>query len=575
MENKKYLKKANNFYINKNYADAFEFYNKAKDVNPALSASIEANIKLTKKKMGWRGDNINYLVKPLTFGIICTPHVESLANRIRLELEKYGWTADVYIGERDIYDKDFYFVLCPQMFNNLPPGEKRICFQLEQSVSSRWMTDEYISILNNSYAMLDYSLSNIEYFIGKGVVYPHVYYLPVGANYEEFLVNKNTIKNKSIDLLFYGDSLSSKRRTELIDLLKTKYNVHVENNLFGEDLFEKIKKSKLVVNIHYYDNALLEMPRLAESLTFGAIVVSEKSSDQIEYPEISDVVHYCDFYTDDLFEKIDKLLINFENIDTSNSVQKSSDRFCQMFLRFLIGSGLIEKNFINKIEIKNLKNFNGVALSLPETIKRRKNFLAENINDVVIFDGVRRKPSWLGCGLSFISIMRNAVDQNLDSLLIMEDDVEFKINHDENYELIKIYLNKNNNSWDIFSGLIAVLDSNVKILKVEKFNGIIFVTLDKTISMVFNVYSKKIMDKIIKWNYGMEDALENTIDKFIEKMTDLRVVTTLPFLVGHKAELDSSLWNISNSLYTRMINESEELLRRKVEEFKNSQMQNN
>ena len=54
-----------------------------------------------------------------------------------------------------------YIVICPQMFPVLPG--QYIVYQLEQSVSSRWFTDDYLARLENSLAIFDYSLKNIAF----------------------------------------------------------------------------------------------------------------------------------------------------------------------------------------------------------------------------------------------------------------------------------------------------------------------------------------------------------------------------------------------------------------------------
>ena len=60
------------------------------------------------------------------------------------------------------YDKEMYIVICPQAFANLP--EHYIAFQMEQTVSSKWLNKDYYSRLENAYAIFDYSLTNIAFF---------------------------------------------------------------------------------------------------------------------------------------------------------------------------------------------------------------------------------------------------------------------------------------------------------------------------------------------------------------------------------------------------------------------------
>jgi len=262
------------------YQNALDIYTTLSVENPFYEKILKPNIRLTRIKLGFNKIEKNYTTKPFRFSIIHTPHVLYIAMRLAREIERYGWSATLHSTMPTTFDDDWYFVLCPQMFTTLPPGEKRICYQLEQTVSSRWITDSYVDVLENSFAVLDYSLTNIEYFSSRRIVYPHVYYLPVGACEDTYKQAQRTDTPKDIDVLFYGDALSSERRRDLIDKIKRHYNVHVENDLFGSEMRNLIRRAKVVLNIHYYNDAILETPRIAECISNGVPVVSEKTEDR-------------------------------------------------------------------------------------------------------------------------------------------------------------------------------------------------------------------------------------------------------------------------------------------------------
>ena len=76
------------------------------------------------------------------------------------------------------------------------------------------------------------------------------------------------------------------------------------------------------------------------------------------------------------------------------------------------------------------------------------------------------------------------------------------------------------------------------------------------------------MELISNWDETNIDAETNTIDRYVESAEDLVVVTTVPFLVGYAEEQQSTLWGFENSQYTSLIKASEELLAKKVAEFK-------
>ena len=118
---------------------------------------------------------------PLRWCVMTTMHTLFLADMVASNLRRHGWMAEVVTDAPESFLHDYYIVLCPQMFERLPPGERRLCYQLEQSVSSRWFTPEYFNILENSAAVLDYSLTISSFLPVMGFVYPHVFYMPIGA----------------------------------------------------------------------------------------------------------------------------------------------------------------------------------------------------------------------------------------------------------------------------------------------------------------------------------------------------------------------------------------------------------
>ncbi|ERM01392.1 hypothetical protein Q644_21905 [Brucella intermedia 229E] len=168
----------------------------------------------------------------------------------------HGIEAEISEGDVGVFERDFYVVLCAQMFKKLPPPDRRVVFQLEQSVSSRWFTPEYIRVLDESFAVIEYSMANLKFLAEKGIKYPKVHYIPpIGAvkSFERFN------EEKEYDFIFYGDNISSERRKKFISELRKKYNVKVCSNVFGEELYSIIRKSKVVINIHYYRGAILEI----------------------------------------------------------------------------------------------------------------------------------------------------------------------------------------------------------------------------------------------------------------------------------------------------------------------------
>lgn len=497
---------------------------------------------------------------------VVTPrHTNFVAQLIADRLCFHGWNARVTNEIPAEFGDDLYVVLCPQIYKKLPPGEKRIVYQLEQSVSSRWFNIKYFEIIENSLGVLDYSLVNIEYLKSKGVAYPHVTYLPIGAN-NAYGINIPP-SGSGAEVLFYGDSFSSPRRQKMLEALREHVSVDVVNNLFGDEMISRLKSAKLVINLHYYENALLEMPRIQECLSLGIPVVSESSKDQNEYPELNGaVIFFAEGSVEDMVSAVRSALGKID-FDIQNSVAQSSQKFEFMFDRFLVSMGFLPSSYVSQMTLPLPKNQTMFGLSMPETIGRRKLFLDVKPKECVVFDGIRRKPGWVGCGLSYAALARHAKANNMNTMTVMEDDVILPNDFESKLDSINRFLAAKAGGWDVFSGVIAALNPDAEVLAVEEFEGQRFVTINKMMSMVFNIYSESVMNTLVEWRPENENAETNTIDRFIESHNCMRVITTLPFLVGHREEVNSTLWGFNNSTYSDLIAKSALLLEQKVVEF--------
>lgn len=507
------------------------------------------------------------------WGVISTPHTLFIAHLITERLRAHGWRVEVMTSTPNVFSHGWYIVLCPQIFKKLPPGEKRIVFQLEQSVSTRWFTESYFHLLETSEAVLEYSLENINYLKNKSqhsLGYPLINYVPIGASEtygNSTIDNNHDNKSEEYDILFYGDSKSSQRRRTMLEALEKNYKLLIVNELFGPDMIQVIKQAKFVINIHYYEGALLELPRIQECLSLGVPVISEASKDQNDYPELQGaVLFFEEGSTNDMLSVVKNAFdhpISQESI--KNSVKKSSDRFTFMFDRFLIGMGFLDPSYVKTMKLLLPQGADNIVLSLPETIERRRLFQEEILNtDQFIFDGIRRLPGWIGCGLSYLALANNALKQNQEVLTIMEDDVTFPPNFQENLKIVHEYLHIHAGQWDMFSGLISSLHPETQISSVEHFKGLTFITIDKMTSTVFNIYGPKLLKLLASWDPTNSDVISNTIDRYIEKQSGLKIIITLPFMVGHHEELDSSLWGFKNTQYNEMISLSEQSLRDKM-----------
>lgn len=536
---------------------------------------IRAKYLLTPSQKQFNADDFtNNTLNPI--GILFTPHTFFYAKVLEKALCRVGLSADLigesYTGECDY---NLFFVICPQMHRILPPPEKRICFQMEQSVSERWFTKDYISLMENSLAVADYSTKNLEYLDTRGIVYPHTFFVPVGTfvGYDKLFCADAGIKDAAkpkFDLFFYGD-VSSPRRQAALAILSQHFSVRLEKNLFGQPLYEAMMSCSVVINIHYYENALLETTRLCECISMGMPVVSESSIDILDHPLLSSMVSL--FPLGDMDEMVrsikDALSSTSRNHVTKESIELL-ERKSQFYLyRMLKSLNVISFDTFYQ-NTHSSKPALAYALSLPETFRRRRCFSNLALPDVELFDGVRNNPGWVGCALSYKYLAKQALTSGQSQLLVMEDDVRFSSRFREHEMVVRNFLNRKTTRWDVFSGLMAKIHPDTKVLDVEKCpdTGLIFVTIDRMMSMVYNIYRSHALDLLSKWDQSSADPYINTVDEYLQK-SSLRVVTTIPFLVAHDELVDSSLWGFSNSAYKTLISEAELTLQAMVNKFTN------
>ena len=500
--------------------------------------------------------------RPARWGVLVTTHTMFVGNLIIDKLRSHGWAAELLTDSPPAFHHDMYIVLCPQMFKRLPPREKRISYQMEQSISSRWFTQEYLFILHDSLCVLDYSLNNIEFLTFNGIQYPKVYYLPIGATDKLNSQPRSTIE-KTIDVLFYGDVQSSPRRQKILRTLQHYFNVQIVDNKFGPEMSNIIRSAKLVINIHYYENALLEMPRIQECLSLGVPVVSESSQDQDNYPECAGAVTFFD--SDEPLQMVEVVRRALEQSDSTirinQAVTLGQRRFDFMFDRFLVSMGFLSNADLVDSDLLLSKDIARVTLSMPETVRRRKTFQANRPAGCEIFDGLRMSPGWIGCGLSYKALARFGLKNQLQRLTIMEDDVELPADFESKWSIVNEYLDSIEGEWDCFAGLIASVNPQTKILHQTIFKGLKFITINKMTSTVCNIYSRTGLNLMSSWNSENHDDVTNTIDKYLESHAKLRVIVVIPFIVGHREDERSTLWGFSNREYKNLIVKSENTLR--------------
>ncbi len=303
---------------------------------------------------------------------------------------------------KDDIDNLYIFIGLNKLILDYP--KRYIIYQFEQTDSyfyndknekeyNYFFTEEYFNILKNAIQVWDYSLKNINW-LKSNLNLNNIIYVPIC--YCHLLKIPFTNQNKTIDILFYG-SLNNKRKFILNKLIENKnYNICIQNNeCWDEDLDKIIKNSKIILNLHFYENSTLEMHRISYLLNNSCFVISEntnekdlmdKYSEGVVFSEYNNIIETCHYWIKQderkrqevaikgnlIFKKeiYDKYL-NFDIFKIEDQINKDDNK---------------KKNKKNKKDKKNLIDwYIPVDFKNPETIKDEinNNFILKmpTIND--------------------------------------------------------------------------------------------------------------------------------------------------------------------------------------------------
>ncbi|OBG34844.1 hypothetical protein A5673_21165, partial [Mycobacterium sp. E3198] len=183
----------------------------------------------------------------------------------------------------------------------LEPPKHPIFYNLEQlGDDSPWMAmPEFVDLLRR-YPHWDYSRANIERLAGLGL--PRPTYVPIGYVPE---LTRIAPAPEDIDVLFYG-MLSERRYAVLRDLRDRGLRVKWLSGALGASRDAWIARSKIVLNVHYWDAKIFEIARVSYLLANRRAVVSERGVDPELEHGLESGVAFADY--DELVERCVELV---------------------------------------------------------------------------------------------------------------------------------------------------------------------------------------------------------------------------------------------------------------------------
>lgn len=161
-----------------------------------------------------------------------------------------------------------------------------IVYNLEQiSEGSSWCSPAYLDLLVRC-RVWDYSARNIA-SLRRLTGNCRISHVPIG--YVPQLTRIPKRPHEDIDVLFYG-SMNGRRAAVIEQLKRSGLKVHAAFGVYGPARDDLISRSKVVLNLHYYDTSIFELVRVSYLLANRRAVVAECHDGTEIDPDIVDAV---------------------------------------------------------------------------------------------------------------------------------------------------------------------------------------------------------------------------------------------------------------------------------------------
>lgn len=192
-------------------------------------------------------------------------HTEFAARHLVNQLAKLGHQAQI-IDDINYSDRSLHIIYDSHALKFMPPNYVVMNTEIAQS---HWFSPEYLRRIKKARAVWDYSERNQSRYENpkKSIVTPGL--------------NPQHHNGKDIDCLFYGWIEGSKRRQEILRDLSKVREIFTVTNTVGPSMWDLLRRAKVVINIHYYDDSPLELYRIHEAVSHGCKVWLHEESQEI------------------------------------------------------------------------------------------------------------------------------------------------------------------------------------------------------------------------------------------------------------------------------------------------------
>jgi hypothetical protein len=230
------------------------------------------------------GGAFNEVAEALHHGLLALGHDSVLTNRLDLDERR-----TIVLGGNLLVQYA------------LEPPKNPIFYNLEQLGDDLpWMTMPEFVDLFRRYPTWDYSQANIEYLAGLGL--PRPTYVPIGYVPE---LTRIAPAPEDIDVLFYG-ALNGRRYGVLRELHDRGLRVKWLSGAYGASRDAWIARSKIVLNLHYFEAKIFEITRVSYLLANRRAVVCERGADPTLERDLQSGIAFADY--DELVDRCVELV---------------------------------------------------------------------------------------------------------------------------------------------------------------------------------------------------------------------------------------------------------------------------
>ena len=214
---------------------------------------------------------------------VCINILSSIFIGIAKDIKKYineVYKINAYIST-EMKDRDTYYI-CIGAHDIYwdTSGYLYDVYQFEQLESWHFKNEAYIKTMRLAQRVYDFSHIGAAFLQNIGIP-------ALQKNYIRNQIS-SPINIKVYPISFIG-SINS-RRNEILQNVSAK----CYNNITESEKYNIITKSQILLNIHFYPNAALEVARIEEMLSYSAFIISERSSDALLDTEYEGLIVFTD-----------------------------------------------------------------------------------------------------------------------------------------------------------------------------------------------------------------------------------------------------------------------------------------